>query len=92
MEICPVPCGKEGFTVSRDFNPVNFGLPVLRIHTVCLEEWREKYDLSRFVGKCGDCGDSLPVEVPFMLKDCRGLCAEPCSCGNVNVPLYAYRF
>jgi hypothetical protein len=65
---------------------INFGIHYLVVHNVDLNQWCKKYDLVPFTRNCRKCGDELKVNVPFIAQDRRGLCAEPCSCGNKSVP------
>jgi hypothetical protein len=65
---------------------INFGESYLTVHNVDLDQWCEKWELEPFTGKCRDCGSELPVNIPYVAQDRRGLCAEPCACGNKSVP------
>jgi hypothetical protein len=65
---------------------VNFGSHYLLVHNVRLEDWCERYGLTPFTRQCKNCGREFSVSTPFIAKERRGLCAEPCACGNSLVP------
>ena len=62
------------------------GFRHLDVLDVVLSDWCEKQDLKEFTAPCMDCGESLTANIPFAGKDRRGLRADPCECGNYDVP------
>jgi hypothetical protein len=65
---------------------IDLGFHHMVIYNVDLEKWCKEYDLAPFKAKCMDCDSLLEVIVPFAGKNRRGLRAEPCACGNYDVP------
>ena len=63
----------------------------LRFPDYDLDAWCERHGCEPFEGLCHACGGPLSVIVPFAHGHLRGLVANPCECGNREVPFEVAR-
>ena len=67
---------------------MNAGLDFIRLVLTPEERaaWAKRHDIDAFDCVCSSCKVAVRVDVPFHWKGAVGLTADPCSCGNAQMP------